>query len=164
MRQSFCEETFARERILARYIAPVASDLRLVDLQPLAQLMAGSPGNLSSIVESSCELYFKPDTLVFCRLGEIELDWSACPRVKLDMRFELRGVTAAFRLTLDAALAAVDLCYLTVETPTPTARHATALFERRLREARRSPAPVNPGKPDASPGTDTDRSASEGRR
>lgn len=161
MRQSFCEETFAREKILARYIAPVASDLRLVDLQPLARLISGSPGNLSSIVESSCELYFKPGTLVFCRLAEIELDWSACPRVKLDMRFELRGVTAAFRLTLDAALAAVDLSYLAVATPAPTARHATKILERRLREARRSRPPGNRGKPDASPGTDTDGRASE---
>lgn len=139
MLQDFSGETPARERILAGHIGPVASDLRLLDLQPLAHhIVSNRTGNLSSVVDSSCELYFKPNALVFLRLAEIELCWSARPRVKLDMKLQLRGVTAAFRLTLDAAFGAVELIYLTFETPVRTPRHGTRLFARRLSEARRT--------------------------
>jgi hypothetical protein len=129
---------FILEQVLANYIRPVADDLRLLDLQLLAQhLSSGHIGNIESIVEASCELYFRDKSLKFCRLGSIELDWGVKPVVKIDLKFDFGGVTAAFLLVLDATHAGLDLSYMQCDGDL-SADDQAALLERRLREARRS--------------------------
>jgi len=136
--QSVGTQKFVLEEVLANYIRPVADDLRLLDLQLLAQhLSSGHIGNVESIVEASCELYFRDKSLKFCRLGSIELDWGMNPVVKIDMKFDFGGVTAAFLLVLDATHAGLDLSYMQFEGDL-TAAEQTEVLERRLREARRS--------------------------
>ena len=126
-----------QEQIIARYIRPVAEDLRLLDLQLLAQqLSRGHLGNIESIVEASCELYFRDQTLKFCQLGTVELAWGKKPVVKIDLRFNYKDVVAAFLLVLDADHAGLELSYIDVERQ-PSDEQRTKFLERRLRQARR---------------------------
>ena len=126
-----------QEQIIARYIRPVADDLRLLDLQLLAQqLSRGHVGNIESIVEASCELYFRDQTLKFCRLGTVELAWGQKPVVKFDLRFNYKDVVAAFLLVLDADHAGLELTYIDVDQQLCDDQK-TKRLERRLRQARR---------------------------
>lgn len=132
-----CPDQLARERIIAQHVLPVALDLRILDLDLLVRDLAGKrTANFDSLVEASCELYFKDQTLRFSRIGDIELAWGAVPRVSAVLTFASRGVTVAFELVLDSEAASVELQY--VEFPsTLTTRQETLLLQRLLKRARR---------------------------
>ena len=126
-----------QEAIIAHYVRPVADDLRLLDLQLLAQqLSRGHVGNVESIVEASCELYFREHTLKFCRLGTVDLVWGMSPVVKIDLRFNHKDVAAAFLLVLDADHAGLELSYLDIDQQLSD-EQKTKRLEHRLRQARR---------------------------
>ncbi len=137
MLQADDKSKLTRERSWRSIIRPVADDLRLLDLQLLAHHFSrGQIGNVESIVDASCELYFRDQSLKFCRLGSVELAWGKRPVVKIDLRFSYKGITAAFLLMLDADHASLELSYMSVEGGW-SENHQTKLLERRLREARR---------------------------
>ena len=64
------------EGILIRHLTPVAADLKLLDLTRLLELVASDRmDNIASVVDGSCELYFKENTLSFFSVGEFEIDF-----------------------------------------------------------------------------------------
>lgn len=137
--------TAERERALGAALAGVAAELRLVDPQDyVAFIRLDLFGNLAHIVASSTELYFKPDTMKSGMSGDIEIGWNRMPRVALDMEFAHAGVTAYFRLILEAELAAIEITYLSFGANGGTDPHANtqrlvdALADARLATPRRS--------------------------
>ncbi|MET0640713.1 MAG: hypothetical protein ABWZ19_11915, partial [Hyphomicrobium sp.] len=59
-----------REKILGDSIRGVATDLRLIDLPDLVSyLKTGQIASVGSLVQSSIELSFKPETLSFGHAG-----------------------------------------------------------------------------------------------
>jgi len=98
------------EQILARYIAKIVPDLRLVDAwHYVCELNNHRYGNIADIVETATELYFFPRTLRFSGSGDFYLEWRRPPIILLDMEFFNQGVRLMFRLTLQHDSFAIDL-------------------------------------------------------
>lgn len=106
----------ARERALACGVQAVATDLRLVDAADfVAFLRTGQFANIASLVKSSIELCFKPQTLSFGHAGDVALGWGTPPKFSFDMEFHHRDVHVYFRLLLEAAEAGVEIDYIQFE-------------------------------------------------
>jgi hypothetical protein len=110
------DHTHQRERALALGLTEVASELRLVDaVDYIAFIRTEQFGNLSALVNSSTELYFKPGTVCFGLSGDIELKWGGVPSVMLDMEFHHEKVNVYFRLMLEALRAGVEINYISFD-------------------------------------------------
>lgn len=108
--------TIEREKALAEGIKEVASELRLIDaVDFVAYIRTEQFGNISNLVSSSTELYFKPDTLKFGLSGDVNLQWGGSPSVTLDMEFHHMRVNVYFRLLLEALHAAIEIDYITFD-------------------------------------------------
>lgn len=129
------------ESILNRHLTPVAADLKLLDLTQLLELVASDRiDNIASVVDGSCELYFKENSLSFYNVGEFAIDWGKSPLIRLDMKLHLDGVSALFRLVLDGPLPCVEITYIAFDdvamSSARKSRHlAKALSEARIRRS-----------------------------
>ncbi len=107
-----------REQALADGVADVASELRLIDVVDFAAFFRTERySNISDLVNTAAERYFKANSLRFGEAGEAILSWDAPPAIIFDMEFNHAGVRAYFRLFLEAALAGVELTYITFDEP-----------------------------------------------
>ncbi len=126
-----------REKILGDSIRGVATDLRLIDLPDLVSyLNTGQIASVSSLVQSSIELSFKPETLSFGYAGDVFLDWGIVPRVCLDMEFHHKSVHVYFRLMLEAEEAGVEITYISFEGDSTGPSSNTSRLHEALGEAR----------------------------
>jgi hypothetical protein len=108
--------TQEREKALADGIREVASELRLIDAADfVAFIRTEQFANIANLVNSSSELYFKPDTIKFGHSGDVALQWGGTPSVSLDMEFHHRNVNVYFRLLLEALHAGVEIDYITFD-------------------------------------------------
>jgi hypothetical protein len=134
------EFALACEQVLAESVADVATELRLVNVIDLiGYVRAERVANLEDIVNSSAELYFRHGALRYAWSADVEVAWDAPPCVSLNMEFHWTGVTAFFRLRLDAALAGVEILYLALESAGSDNRERLRLFDLSLAEARLLP-------------------------
>lgn len=98
------------ERVLADAIVGVASELRLSDPTEFIMLVRGEQAaNISDLVNSSSELFFKQGALRYGLSADCALGWGSSPSVSLDMEFSHNRVTAFFRLILGAQRAAIEI-------------------------------------------------------
>jgi hypothetical protein len=138
--------TFEREKALADGIKEVASELRLVDAADfVAFIRTEQFGNVANLVNSSTELYFKPDTLTFGLSGDIDLQWGSPPSVSFDMEFHHLQVNVYFRLLLQAMHASVEIDYITFEGGSADPDENTRRLIEAIASARLSP--VRPASP-----------------
>jgi hypothetical protein len=108
--------TLEREKALADGIKEVASELRLIDaVDFIAYIRTERFANISNLVGSSAELYFKPETLKFGSGGDINLQWGSVPSICLDMEFHNNRVKVYFRLLLEALHAGIEIDYITFD-------------------------------------------------
>lgn len=133
---SLCNDQIkACERMLAKSVLGLANELRIVDAGDMVGwLRCHRFGNLASLVSSSTELMFKPNTLRFSLSGDAELTWSGRMAVGLDMEFHHDCVDCYFRLHLDETCAGVDITYLSINggpctSPAHRERFAAALAD-----------------------------------
>lgn len=125
-----------REKILGDSIRCVASDLRLIDLPDLVSyLKTGQIASISTLVQASIELSFKPETLSFGLAGDVYLEWGALPRVSLDMEFHHESVHVYFRLMLEAEEAGVEITYISFEGESAGPGHNTTRLHEALGES-----------------------------
>lgn len=128
---------FEWERIIAKHVRPVARDLRFIDLDHLVRHLSGARmGNVESLVEDSCELYFRSGTLRFSQLADFQISWDTPPTITVVMTFVAEDVTAAFLLHIAANEAAVELQYSSFP-PALAPHQQSRLLERSLRRAKR---------------------------
>ena len=98
------------ERALADAIVGVATELRLADPTEFILLVRGEQAaNISDLVNSSSELFFKKGALRYGLAADCVLGWGTPPSVSLDMEFRHESVTAFFRLILGGQRAAVEI-------------------------------------------------------
>jgi hypothetical protein len=98
------------ERVLADAIVDVATELRLADPTEFILLVRGEQeANLSDLVNSSSELFFKKGALRYALSADCALGWGSTPSVSLDMEFRHDEVTAFFRLIIGGQRAAVEV-------------------------------------------------------
>jgi len=113
-----CKFTRDREAALAACVKELASELRLIDVVDLvAYIRTEQFGNLAQLVNASAELYYKPGIIAFGSSGDIALNWGTSPSVLLDMEFRHRGISAYFRLQLEALQAGVEITYISFSNP-----------------------------------------------
>jgi hypothetical protein len=126
-----------REKLLGDSIRCVATDLRLIDLPDLVSyLKTGQIASVGSLVQSSIELSFKPETLSFGHAGDVFLEWGVLPRVCLDMEFHNKSVHVYFRLMLEADEAGVEITYIKFDGESAAPGHNTVKLHDALGEAR----------------------------
>ena len=132
-----------REKALADGLKEVASDLRLIDAADLiAFIRTERFGNISNLVSSSTELYFKPNTIFFGRSGTLNLRWGGTPSIMLDMEFHHMRVNVYFRLLLEALHAGVEIDYVSFEDGSPDPRENTQRLIDAIADARLQPMPA----------------------
>lgn len=108
--------TLDREKALADGIKEVASELRLIEAADfVAFIRTEQFANISNLVNSSAELYFKPETIKFGLSGDVDLQWGGTPSVSLDMEFHHKKVNVYFRLMLEALHARIEIDYITFD-------------------------------------------------
>jgi hypothetical protein len=99
-----------RERIIADALVGVASELRLTDAAELITMIRDDhAANLTDLVNSSTELFFKPGTLRYALSASFAAPWDATPVVAMDMEFRHAMVSAFFRLTIGWRRAGVEI-------------------------------------------------------
>jgi hypothetical protein len=104
------------ERVLADAIVDVATELRLSDPTEFIMLVRGEQAaNISDLVNSSSELFFKKGVLRYGLSADCALGWAATPSVCLDMEFRYESVTAFFRLTIGGQRASVEVLEVMVD-------------------------------------------------
>jgi hypothetical protein len=98
------------ERALADAIVDVATELRLTDPTEFILLVRGEQAaNISDLVNSSSELFFRKGALRYGLSADWALGWGSTPSVSLDMEFRHHQVTAFFRLVIGGQRAAVEV-------------------------------------------------------
>jgi hypothetical protein len=113
MLQQLNGHTARREMIIAEAVRHLAAELRMIEVVDLvAYLHTLNFANIGDLIASAVELNFKPRTLRFGHAGEIKLDWYGRPVVSLDMELHHLGISAYFRLILDAFTAGVEITYI----------------------------------------------------
>lgn len=129
-----------REMALADGLRDVASELRMIEAADLiAFIRTEQFGNIANLVASSAECYFMPGTLRFGQSGDIDVRWGGCPVVSLDMEFQHLGVSAFFRLRLEALQAGVELTYISFEDTASDPDVNTQRLAHAIADARVSP-------------------------
>ena len=104
------------ERVLADAIVEVATELRLSDPTEFIMLVRGEQeANISDLVNSSSELFFKKGALRYGLAADCVVGWGSTPSVSLDMEFRHDRVTAFFRLTLGGQRASVEVLEVLVD-------------------------------------------------
>lgn len=127
-----------REKALGEHVRDVAADLRLIDLSDIvAHLKTGQIASAGTLVQSSVELSFQPQTLSFAYSGDVALRWDACPQVSFDMEFHHKCVHVYFRLLLEADQAGVEITYITFDDAAQSPEANTLRLVDALVDARR---------------------------
>lgn len=107
----------ACERILAEALQPVATELRMVDLQHwIAYIHNGDSANLRDLILSSAELHFRPGALDFSGFADSLTNWCEYPVILLNLELILDEITAFLQLKLRPNNASVDLLALSGQT------------------------------------------------
>ena len=126
-----------REKLIGDAVKSVAAELRLVDLDILARFIYFEQhANIADLVASSCELFFKDNTLVYGSRAGIELKWGELPDVVLDLEFRHQGVQVFFALSLRPLVAAVDVHAITFDGESRSPQENTARLVAALDDAR----------------------------
>lgn len=126
LRQEYsCE----RERIIANAIAPLAAELRLVNVEYfVAFTVLERYAFIADIVKSSAELWFAPGFIELGHGGDVRLDWDTLPSVTLDLVMRPAGLTAYLSLKLTSASADIVLNYIRFNQPSECAGKNTAFL------------------------------------
>lgn len=110
MLDDFSVRLVSHEKIIANGIVDVATELRLADASELMLMINNQQeANISDLVNSSTELYFKTGTLKYAFVAGCDVRWDSAPTIRLDMEFHHASVNAFFRLMLGASHAGVEI-------------------------------------------------------
>ncbi len=121
--------------IIEANILDVVDELRAVDLVDLISFIRfDSFPTIEDLVNSSTELFFKPDVLVFSWAAAVELQWDTLPVVTLGLEFRHPTVAVFFNLTMRDAGQSVEVLGVTFDRPRfdPAGVLSRALAESRL--------------------------------
>jgi hypothetical protein len=132
-----CASARERERVLADGLKEVAAELRLIDPADLvAFIRTERHGNLSALVNSATEMYFKPGIITFGRAGRVDLRWDGNPSVSLDMEFHHQRIDIFFQLLLESAQAGVEIHYISFGDAKRGAQENTGRLAAAIADAR----------------------------
>lgn len=131
----------AFEEVLACNIKDVIADFCLIDADVLRSYVNNQlHGNMSEVVSSSAELFFKGRTLSYARAADISTALGDPPCIVLDMEFTHDPVNVSFKLVLGEFSVGVHINRVTLsdEADDDLDPHG---FARIVTSARRTPLP-----------------------
>ena len=126
------------ERQINEAMKEVALDLRSVDVIDFASFIHTLKlANVGDLINSSLELYFRPQALIFSYSGDVELTWFGMPSVGLDMELHCAGIDVYFRLTIEALSVGIQINHLSLDgvvchEPCDPARFSKAIEAARI--------------------------------
>lgn len=127
---------YTHEKIVAHAIAPIAKELRLVDVADLiAMLRYEKHGNLSDLVTSAAELYFLPDTVKLGSGGDYQVDWDNDPKILLDLEISLKTITVFARLSLEKNQCGIEIDHIQFEHEIDDAELNSQLLQEQFEQA-----------------------------
>jgi hypothetical protein len=119
----------------------VALEIRSVALLDLASFIHSDKiENISDIVASATELYFRPGTLQFSYSGEVKLDWFGIPLVTLDLELHEAGVDIYFKLNIETLCTNVEFRHATVDGRPLNVVEDSLVFTKALQGAKIDPS------------------------
>ncbi|THF50814.1 hypothetical protein [Allorhizobium terrae] len=132
-----CKYTTDREKLVAEFLSPIASELRLLDAADLISFLRFDYlGNISDLVSSAAELYFHPGTVNFGAGGDYKCDWGEMPEVSLDLEIKPRDITIYAKLVLSHDKAGLEINHISFQNPHDDPNQNTDFLAQRLNEAR----------------------------
>lgn len=124
------------EKIVAQAIAPIAKELRLIDVADLiAMLRYEKHGSLSDLVTSAAELYFLPDTVKLGSGGDYQVDWDNEPKILLDLEISLKTTTVFARLSLEKIHCGIEINHIQFEHEIDDAELSSQLLQEQFEQA-----------------------------
>lgn len=136
------------EQLFGEALAPVAAELRLVDLDALMRhVLAGEHASIADVVASCAEPYFAPGAIDFALGAQARACWEGQSCVLLDLEFSAPPLTAFLRLALGPQSGGVEL--LGLHAPRIGKGFAQAVAEAIQRARLPAEAPTGSGKPRA---------------
>ena len=140
MRKEACDTTRQREIALADAVREIASELRLVESADfVAFIRTEQFGNIEQLVNSSTELFYRPNTFSFGHSADVMMNWGEAPSVVLDMEFHYRQVNVYFRLVLEALQAGVEIDYISFDQASADPGDNTQRLIQAIADARLAP-------------------------
>ncbi len=137
MQREVSHLTHRFEAMLAAHVVELLSELRNYEAADLIALIRlDRIGSLRSLLESDCEVLFRPQTMTMGEHLEVIVRWDAPPTIRLAMVFRNRGVELYYRLTLEAFEAAVEIEYLRFLDPDLEAASQVSYLDAALGDSR----------------------------
>lgn len=131
------------EATLAANIVDLSTEFRNYEAADLVALIRlDRMATLRSLLDGECEMFFKPQTMLFGEHAEVVVGWNAPPSVRLAMVFRNHGIELYYRLTLEAADAHVQLDLIRFESSESREADQVERLERAFSAARCAPLPV----------------------
>ncbi|MEW7007084.1 MULTISPECIES: hypothetical protein [unclassified Lentilitoribacter] len=128
--------TNKHEKIVAHAIAPIAKELRLIDVADLiAMLKYEKHGSLSDLVTSAAELYFLPDTVKLGSGGDYQVDWDNDPKILLDLEISLKTTTVYTRLSLEKNHCSIEINHIQFEQAIDDPELSSHLLQEQFEQA-----------------------------
>jgi len=126
-----------REIVVAEAIKDVVSELRMVDVADyIAFIRLERFSSIADIVQSASELYLMPGTLLLGHGGDARVAWEAKPSIMLDLELRPAGACVYFTLHMGDEAAAVEVNYVSFDSPAEDPDANTAYLADALKNAR----------------------------
>lgn len=112
----------SHEKIIAQALAPIAKELRLIDIADLIALLRfEAHASLADLVTSSAELYFLPGVVRLGSGGDYVVNWDNDPVIHLDLEINLEHIKIYVRLSLEKHHCATHIDHIDfIHTPSST--------------------------------------------
>lgn len=107
----------SHEKIVAQALAPIAKELRLIDIADLIALLRfEAHASLSDLVTSSAELFFLPGAIQLGTGGDYVVNWDNSPKIHLDLEISLDSIKIYVRLTLEKDHCAINIDHINFQS------------------------------------------------
>jgi hypothetical protein len=131
------------EKVLAVHVVGLLTEIRNYDAADLIALIhADRMSYLRSLIEADCDEHFRPQTMELGDHADVSVRWDAPPKICMAMIFRHRGVELHYRLTLEAAEAAIEIDLLRFQDPVHDTGRQIGFLDAALGDARRQPKPA----------------------
>lgn len=141
-----------RAAIVAEALDAFVADLRLVDPGDIiGYIRAAQWANIADLVQSSAELSFRDDALLFGCGADFTLDWTSAPSIALDMEFRGDAISAFFTLHIHRVETTVALQHVWFAIEPDTAGAGTQALATAMARARHADHPVTEARPNWRP-------------
>jgi hypothetical protein len=132
LQSNFSEE---REALIGRSMAPLVSELRLLDVEYLISFITLQMyNNIADHIASSSERFFTPGFVTLGNGCDVCVSWASAPRVTLDLVMHLDWAKAYFSIVMCEDYAEVRLNYFSSELSASNGHETTKRLQKTIQD------------------------------